>query len=93
MPKGRIASRHLADSLIGDGTHPGLFQGRSPTRPMTDHAQPTAAGTDPPIRDVWLAWKLWQALMLDRWLEKTTTRDEKTLPGTLMAAVGDTPVV
>jgi transposase len=37
--------------------------------------------------DVWLAWKLWQTLGLDTWLEKRLPRGREDVPWSLMAAV------
>jgi transposase len=37
--------------------------------------------------DVWLAWKLWQALGLDTWLEARLPRGREDVPWSLMAAV------
>jgi transposase len=37
--------------------------------------------------DVWLAWKLWQALGLDTWLERRLSRGREDVSWSLMAAV------
>ena len=37
--------------------------------------------------DVWLAWKLWQSLGLDTWLEARLPRGREDVPWSLMAAV------
>ena len=85
--KGRIAARHLADSLIGVERQPGLFQDGPPTRPLTIDPSRLRLERTRRFGDVWLAWKLWQALELDRWLEKRLTRGREDVAWDVMVAV------
>jgi transposase len=85
--KGRIAARHLADSLIGVERQPGLFDDDLPTQPLTIDPGRLRLERTRRFGDVWLAWKLWQALELDRWLEKRLTRGREEVPWDMMAAV------
>jgi Transposase DDE domain/Domain of unknown function (DUF4277) len=85
--KGRIAARHLADSIVGRERHPSLFDEELPIEPVT--VIPSRLGLERGRRfgDVWLAWKLWQALGLDTWLEKHLPKGREAVPWSLMAAV------
>ena len=63
--KGRIAARHFADSLVGVVRQPGLFDEEYPTEPVTVVPSRLRLERGRRFGDVWLAWKLWQALGLD----------------------------
>ena len=85
--RGRIAARHLAESLVGLERQPGLFQDETPSEPIT--VDPTRLRLERCRRfgDVWLAWRLWQALGLDRWLSERLPRGREAVPWDVMAAV------
>lgn len=85
--KGRIAARHLADSIVGLERQPGLFNEELPTEPVTVLPSRLRLERGRRFGDVWLAWKLWQALGLDTWLEKRLPRGREDIPWSLMAAV------
>jgi transposase len=85
--KGRIAARHLADSIVGLERQPGLFDEERPTEPVTVIPSRLRLERGRRFGDVWLAWKLWQALGLDTWLEKRLPRGREDVPWSLMAAV------
>lgn len=85
--KGRIAARHLADSIVGVERQPGLFDEPSPTEPVTVVPGRLRLERGRRFGDVWLAWKLWQALGLDTWLEARLPRGREDVPWNLMAAV------
>src|SRR5512147_1172365 len=85
--KGRIAARHLADSLVGVDRQPGLFDEELPTEPVTVVPSRLRWERGRRFGDVWLAWKLWQALGLDPWLEKRLSRGREDVSWSLMAAV------
>ena len=85
--KGRIAARHLADSIVGLERHPGLFDEEIPAEPITVVPSRLRLERGRRFGDVWLAWKLWQALELDAWLEKHLPRGREDLPWSVMAAV------
>jgi hypothetical protein len=72
--QGRIAARHLDDSLIGLERQPGLFDEDPPTKPVTIDPSRLRLKRGRRFGDVWLAWRLWQALELDRWLERRLPR-------------------
>jgi len=85
--KGRIAARHLAKSLVGIDRQPGLFDEELPAEPVTVVTSRLRLERGRRFGDVWLAWKLWQALGLDSWLEKKLPRGREDVPWGLMAAV------
>jgi transposase len=85
--KGRIAARHLADSIVGVERQPGLFDEPPPTEPVTVVPGRLRLERGRRFGDVWLAWKLWQALGLDTWLEARLPRGREDVPWSLMAAV------
>jgi transposase len=84
---GRIAARHLADSIVGVDRQPGLFDEDLPTDPVTVVPGRLRLERGRRFGDVWLAWKLWQALGLDTWLEKRLPGGREDVPWSLMAAV------
>jgi transposase len=85
--KGRIAARHLADSIVGVERRPGLFDEPLPTEPVTVVPGRLRLERGRRFGDVWLAWKLWQALGLDTWLEARLPRGREDVPWSLIAAV------
>jgi hypothetical protein len=85
--KGRIAARHLADSLVGVERPSGLFDEELPTAPVTVVPSRLRLERGRRFGDVWLAWKLWQVLRLDTWLENRLPRGREDVPWSPMAAV------
>jgi transposase len=85
--QGRIAARHLADSLVGMERPPGLFDEELPTEPLTVVPGQLRLERGRRFGDVWLAWKLWQALGLDAWMEKRLPKGREDVPWCLMASV------
>ena len=85
--EGRIAARHLAGSIVGVDRQPGLFDEELPTEPVTVVPGRLRLERGRRFGDVWLAWKLWQALGLDTWQEEHLPRGREDVPWGLMAAV------
>jgi transposase len=85
--QGCIAARHLADSLIGVERQPGLFDDDPPSEPITVDPRRLRLERGRRFGDVWLAWKLWQALDLDRWLDECLPQGREDVPWSAMAAV------
>jgi len=85
--KGRIAAQHLADALVGVERQPGLFDDEAPTEAVTVDPSRLRLERGRRFGDVWLAWKLWQALGLDRWLEGRLPRGREDVAWGVMAAV------
>src|SRR5512142_568590 len=84
---GRIAARHLASSLVGLERQPGLFDDEIPTEPISVDHRRVRLERGRRFGDVWLAWRLWQALGLDRWLAECLRRGREDVPWDVMAAV------
>src|SRR5512147_1367131 len=85
--RGRIAARHLAESLVGLERQPGLFDDEVPAEPITVDHRRLRLERGRRFGDVWLAWKLWQALGRDRWLAERLPRGREDVPWGVMAAV------
>jgi transposase len=85
--QGRIAARHLADSLVGLERQPELFDDDLPTEPITVIPSELRLERGRRFGDVWLAWKLWQALELDHCLQKWLPPGQEDVPWSVMAAV------
>jgi transposase len=85
--QGRIAARHLADSLVGLERQPGLFDEPPPTETITIDPSRLRLERGRRFGDVWLALKLWQALELDRWLEAHIPQGREDVSWGVMAAV------
>src|SRR5205085_3854297 len=81
------AARHLAESLVGLERQPGLFADEVPAEPITVDRRRLRLERGRRFGDVWLAWKLWRALGLDRWLAHRLPRGREGVPWDLMAAV------
>jgi hypothetical protein len=85
--RGRIAARHLADSLVGVERQPGLFDDPCPDDPITVEPRKLRLERSRRFGDVWLAWELWQALGLDQWLERQMPAGREDVPWHVMASV------
>src|SRR5262249_28063582 len=82
-----IAARHLAGSLVGRERQPGLFNEEPPSEPIPVAPRRLSLERGRRFGDVWLAWKLWRALGLDRWLAERLPRGRADVPWDVMAAV------
>ena len=85
--QGRIAARHLADSIVGVERSPDLFDEPLSPEPITVVPGRLQLARGRRFGDVWLAWKLWQALGLDTWLAARLPRGREEVPWDLMAAI------
>lgn len=85
--KGRVAARHLAESLVGVERQPGLFDEELPDEPVAVVPSKLRLERGRHFGNVWLAWKLWQALGLDSWMEEHIPRGQEDIPWGVMAAV------
>jgi transposase len=86
--KGRAKAKALARQITGRGDHCELFEDSA-------GAEATASVRLDRVRvergrcfgDVWLGWRLWQALRLDEWCEEHLPRGREQVPWSTMAAV------
>jgi transposase len=85
--QGRLAARSLAESIVGVERHPGLFDEELPTEPLRVDVRRLRLERGRRFGDVWLAWRLWQAVGLDRLLERLLPPGREAVPWSVMAAV------
>jgi transposase len=86
--KGRAKAKALARQITGQGDQCELFE-------ASVSAEATALVRLDRVRvergrsfgDVWLGWRLWQALQLDEWCEEHLPRGREQVPWSTMAAV------
>ena len=86
--KGRAKAKALARQITGRGDQCELFEDPA-------SAEATASVRLDRVRvergrcfgDVWLGWRLWQALRLDEWCEENLPRGREQVPWSTMAAV------
>jgi hypothetical protein len=85
--EGRIAARHLANSLLGQERQPGLFADDTPATPVRVRLDQLQLERSRRFGDVWLGWRLWQAVGLDRWLRVALPPGREDVRWDVMAAV------
>jgi hypothetical protein len=70
---GRVRARALAEAIVGIERQPGLFDEPVPVEPVTVELRRFRLERGRRFGDVWLGWRLWQALhldtLLDGWLQ------------------------
>jgi transposase len=85
--EGRLAARGLAECLVGVERQPGLFEDEVPAAPIPLDLRGLWLERGRRFGDVWLAWRLWQALGLDQVLERLLPRGREDVPWATMIAV------
>ena len=68
--EGRLAARALAERIVGVERQPGLFDDDLPTAPIALDLRGLRLERGRRFGDVWLAWRLWQAVGLDTLLAR-----------------------
>jgi transposase len=84
---GRVRARAWAQALVGIESQPGLFDAELPREPITVDVRRFRLERGRRFGDVWLAWRLWQAVGLDRLLAQLLPSQREDIPWTQMAAV------
>jgi transposase len=84
---GRLAARSLAERLVGVERQPGLFEDDTPAEPIALDLRGLRLERGRRFGDVWLAWRLWQALGLDQLLTRLLPPGREDVPWATMAAV------
>jgi transposase len=84
---GRLAARSLAERLAGVERQPGLFDDNLPTEPIALDVRGLRLERGRRFGDVWLAWRLWQAVGLDQLLEQLLPCGREDVSWATMAAV------
>jgi transposase len=85
--KGRLAARAVARQLIGVERQPGLFEDEVPDEPVEVDLKRLRLERGRRFGDVWLAWRLWKAVGLDRLLEELLPAGREEICWATMAAV------
>ena len=85
--QGRVRARALAEALVGVERQPGLFDAPLPDEPITVDLRRLRLERGRRFGDVWLGWRLWQALGLDRLLTRRLPPTRAEIPWAPMAAV------
>jgi transposase len=85
--QGRVRARALAQALVGIERQPGLFDEPLPSEPVAVDLRRLHLERGRQFGDVWLAWRLWQAVGLEQWLERLLPPQGESVPWARMAAV------
>ena len=84
---GRLAAQALAEQIIGVERAPGLFDDEVPSEPIPLKLSELRLERNRLFGDVWLAWRLWQAVGLDELLPQLMPSGREAVPWATMAAV------
>jgi transposase len=85
--EGRLRARALADAIVGVERQPGLFDDWEPDAPVAVELSRFRLERGRRFGDVWLGWRLWQALGLDDLLRLLIPNDHADIPWAEVAAV------
>jgi transposase len=85
--EGRVAARSLAESLVGVERQPGLFDDDPPSTLLRVDVRRLQLERGRRFGDVWLAWRLWQAVGLDRLLVQLLPPGREDVPWSMVSAV------
>jgi transposase len=85
--QGRVRARALAQAIIGIERQPGLFEEEVASTPITVEVKRLRLERGRRFGDVWLGWRLWQAVGLDQLLARLLPPQREEIPWSLMAAV------
>jgi transposase len=85
--QGRVRARALAEAIVGVERQPGLFDDDLPHEPIPIDLRRLRLERGRRFGDVWLGWRLGQALGLDDLLDRLLLREREEVPWAAMAAV------
>jgi transposase len=86
--QGRAKAKSLARQITGRGDQRDLFEdSASPAATASIRLDRVRVERGRSFGDVWLGWRLWQALRLDEWCEEHLPRGREQVPWSTMAAV------
>jgi transposase len=85
--QGRVRARALAQAIVGVERQPGLFEEDLPAEPIGVDLRRLRLERGRRFGDVWLGWRLWQALGLDQLLERLLQQQREEIRWARMAAV------
>ncbi len=85
--QGRIRARALAEAIVGIERQPGLFDDVVVPEPVQVDLRRFRLERGRRFGDVWLGWRLWQAVGLDQLLGRLLPPQREEIPWAQMAAV------
>ncbi len=85
--QGRVRARALAQAIVGVERQPGLFDDDLPHEPVHVDLRRFRLERGRRFGDVWLGWRLWQALGLDELLTRLLPSEREEIPWASVAAV------
>lgn len=85
--QGRVRAQALAEAIVGIERQPGLFDEELPHEPIAVDLRRFRLERGRRFGDVWLAWRLWQAVGLDQLLSQLLPPQREEIPWAQMAAV------
>jgi transposase len=85
--QGRVRARALAEAIVGIERQPGLFDDVVAPEPVQVDLHRFRLERGRRFGDVWLGWRLWQALELDQLLDRLLPQQREEIPWGQMAAV------
>jgi transposase len=84
---GRVRARALAEAIVGVERQPGLFDEAAADEPITVKLRRLRLERGRRFGDVWLGWRLWQALGLEQLLARLMPPQRAEVAWAQMAAV------
>ena len=78
--RGRVRARALAKAIVGVERQPGLFDDELPQEPISVDLRRFRLERGRRFGDVWLGWRLWQALGLEQLLEQLLPVEREEVP-------------
>jgi transposase len=85
--QGRLKAKALAQRIAGIERQRSLFESELPDEPITLDLRRLRLERGRRFGDVWLAWRLWQALGLNQLCARLLPRNREDVPWAAMAAV------
>jgi transposase len=85
--RGRLRARALAEAIVGIERQPGLFDKTLPQESVQVDLRRFRLERGRRFGDVWLGWRLWQALGLDELLTRCLPSEREEIPWAQVAAV------
>jgi len=85
--RGRLRARALAEAIVGIERQPGLFDETLPRESVQVDLRRFRLERGRRFGDVWLGWRLWQALGLDELLTRCLPSEREEIPWAQVAAV------
>jgi transposase len=85
--QGCVRARALADAIVGIERQPGLFDDEVPCQPVHVDLRGFRLERGRRFGDVWLGWRLWQALGLEDLLARLIPAQREEIPWARLAAI------